>query len=265
MKIFIATALSFFLLFFTWIESYRLSCLALLFPVVMLAVVTYGYYELKMHQRRCFAKCYLKKDTFASKIFVSKSYFILLFYTILTTAMVASTFTVVMGFSKLLWVYFFIHILLSYILFIFLSKRLKYALNEEYNLLFAREWTINIMALLLIVVFTYITLNTYTPTYLSSSLEQTITNAMASSSSSCEIIDSILKYTKVADSTFWWIVNESTTQINNTLLKTFIWIVFILYNSLALLGINRLIIVSLYLFTKSNILKNEKEHGEYNV
>ena len=179
--------------------------------------------------------------------------------------MVASTFTVVMGFSRLLWVYFFIHILLSYILFVFLSKRLKYALNEEYNLLFAREWTINIMALLLIVVFTYITLNTYTPTYLSSSLEQTITNAMASSSSSCEIIDSILKYTKVADSTFWWIVNESTTQINNTLLKTFIWIVFILYNSLALLGINRLIIVSLYLFTKSNILKNEKEHGENNV
>jgi len=124
------------------------------------------------------------------------------------------------------------------------------------------------MAIVLMGVFTYITLNSYTPEYLASSLQQTITNAMIFSSSNCEIIDTILKYIKVADSTFWWIVNESTNQTNNTLLKTVTWLIFILYNSLALLGINRFIIVSIHILSHSRLFKtigNINNYGDENV
>jgi len=268
MKVFIQTTIGFFLIFFIWIESYQIGCISLLFPAIMIGVVSYGYYELKMHQRRCFAKCYLKEDTFASKIFVSKSYFILLFYTLLTTAMATSTFIVAIEFTHKLWLYFIMHILLSLLLFNFLSKLLKATLKENYHILFAREWTINIMAIVLMGVFTYITLNSYTPEYLASSLQQTIANAMIFASSNCEIIDTILKYIKVADSTFWWIVNESTNQTNNTLLKTVTWLIFILYNSLALLGINRFIIVSIHILSHSRLFKtmrNINNYGDENV
>jgi len=119
-------------------------------------------------------------------------------------------------------------------------------LQPSYHALFAREWTINLMTLLIIPIFAYFTLNGYTPLYLDDGLVQTIQNASIGVSSSCEITQSLLKWMKEIDAALWWLVSNSAKSVEPLWLKVGIWLSFITYNSLALLGINRLIIHVIY-------------------
>ena len=106
------------------------------------------------------------------------------------------------------------------------------------------------MGLLLVAVFIYLSLNTYLPTYLSESLQETIKNASDGVSSSCDIINYVLKFGKTIDSSFWWIIDKGTSHTDKPLLKAAVWIAFLFYNSLALLGINRLIVQIIYILDK---------------
>ncbi len=252
-KLFLGTILSVFLLFFTWKASYSYHCISLIFPLIMLFVISRGYIELKMEERSCFKKCYFKENTFFSRILTSR-FFVTIFYLLLSIVMTISTFLISIDFSILLWSYFIVHILLSVLLFRYLNHLFKNTFHDKYQLIFAREWTIRIMTVLLIVVFIYISLNEYTPVYLSHSLSETVNNATNAISSSCDVINVILKFGKTVDSSFWWVVYESTEQVNNTLIKTGIWFAFLFYNSLALLGINRLMLQIIYML--NNLFDN---------
>ncbi len=256
--VFTGTILVIFLVFFTWKESYPYHCLSLIFPIMMLATVSYGYYEFKKKERECFRDCYFKSDTVPSRFLSSRSYIIMIFYLLVSILMTISTFMISIEFPRLLWFYFIIHVLLSMTLFIFLTFLFGKIFKEKHQLLFAREWTVNIMAVIIIVVFIYISLNEYTPAYLSNSLQQTVNTATASVFSNCDVTNTSLKYGKAIDSSFWWITNESAEQIDNTLIKSIIWIGFVAYNSFALLGINRFMILIIY-YLDTKILKNKRE------
>lgn len=253
-KLFLGTILSVFLLFSTWKATYSYHCVSLIFPLIMLFVISRGYIELKMEERICFKNCYFKNGII-SKILTSR-FFVTIFYLLLSTIMTISTFMVSIDFSILLWSYFIVHILLSVLLFRYLNHLFKNTFQERYQLIFAREWTIRIMTVLLIVVFIYISLNEYTPVYLSHSLTETVNNATNAISSSCDAINVILKFGKTIDSSFWWVVYESAEQVNNTLIKTGIWFAFLFYNSLALLGINRLMLQIIYML--NNLFDNAR-------
>lgn len=252
-KLFLGTILSVFLLFFIWKASYSYHCVSLIFPLIMLFVISRGYIELKMEERFCFKECYFKEGAPFSRILTSR-FFVTIFYLLLSMIMTISTFMISIDFSILLWSYFIVHILLSVLLFRYLKHLFRDTFQERYQLIFAREWTIRIMTVLLIVVFIYISLNEYTPVYLSHSLSETVNNATNAISSSCDAINIILKFGKTVDSSFWWVVYESTEQVNNTLIKTGIWVAFLFYNSLALLGINRLMLQVIYML--NNLFDN---------
>ncbi len=254
-KLFLGTTFSIFLLFFTWKISYSSHCFSLILPIIMLIIIGYGQIELKMEERSCTKKCYFKDGTFFAKI-LSSRFFVTIFYILVSIAMTISTFMVAIDFPTFLWLYFVIHILLSLFLFRYLNYKFKNIFQQQYQSLFAREWTIRLMAVILMVVFIYISLNEYTPAYLTNSLQQTVNYARDSIFSNCDIINITLKYGKTIDSTFWWAVSESTAQIHNTLIKTGIWFVFLFFNSLALLGVNRLIIQIIYML--NNIFNNKR-------
>jgi len=52
------------------------------------------------------------------------------------------------------------------------------------------------------------------------------------------------------DAILWWLILNSTSNLEQTWLKSLIWIVFIINNSLTLLGINRLILEIIHIFKK---------------
>ena len=258
-KLFAGSALSFFLIFFTWNSSYADYCFSLIFPLIMLLIVSYGYIELKMEERHCFKKCYFNKDnTFAKKV-LSSRFFVTIFYIVISIVMSVSTFMVSLDFSTLLWWYFVVHIVLSIFVIRSLNQLFKNIFQGKYQRLFAREWSIRIMSVLLIGVPAHLSLNSYTPEYLSHSLKETVINATASVSSKCGYIAEVLKYGKMIDSSFWWVISESTDHINNTVMKIGIWFAFLFYNSLALLGINRFILQIIYMLNKAFDIKMERE------
>jgi len=249
-KLLLGTVLAIFLIFFNWKASYPHYCLSLLFPLVVLVIISYGYIELKMEERNCFKQCYFKSNSFFAKL-LSGRFFVTLFYLLASLAMTASIFSSAIDYSVWLWLYLLLHSALSLFLFTYLDQVFGTMLQKRYQSIFAREWTIRLMGVPLIAVFLSLSLNSYEPAYLSDSLQETISNASRSISSDCDIINRILKLGKTIDSSFWWVIHESTEQTSRPVIKAGIWVAFLLYNSLALLGINRLIIQIIYLLRKA--------------
>jgi hypothetical protein len=156
----------------------------------------------------------------------------------------------IIDYSFIWWSYLLFHTILSTLLYRLLLSASASMLQPSYHALFAREWSINLMALVILPIFVYFTLNGYTPLYLDESLEQTIQNASASVSSSCTITQSLLAWMKEIDAALWWLVKSSASSVEPLWLKAGIWLSFIIYNSLALLGINRLILHVIYFIDK---------------
>ncbi len=244
-----------FLVFFTWKLSYSYHCLSLFSPAIMLIVVGWGYRELWIKERECFINCYIDEDANFLTTVLSSRFFVSIFYLLSTVAMSTSVFIVSLEFPTLLWFYLIVHIGVSVLLLRFMERFFSKKIKQRYSLVFAREWSINIMAIILIAVYFYIALNEYTPAYLTSSLGETINNAKGLVFSNCDITNLILKYAKMVDGSFWWIINESTEKTDNILVKTGVWSIFLFYNALAIIGINRFIILIIYYLDINNIFK----------
>ncbi len=247
-----------FLLLFTWKLSYSYQCLSLISPLVMLVIIGWGYREVWIKERECFINCYIDKDATWLATILSSRFFVSIFYLLSALVMTLSAFIASLDFPILLWSYLVLHIGLSLLLLRLIEKLFSEKLKQRYSLLFAREWTINIMAIILIAVFFYISLNEYIPAYLTRTLQETIINAQGQVSSSCEATNLILKYGKMIDGSFWWIVNEGTEKIDNSLVKMGIWSIFLFYNALALIGINRLIVLIIYYMKTNEVFKKKR-------
>ncbi|MEA3387171.1 MAG: hypothetical protein U9Q66_02020 [Patescibacteria group bacterium] len=164
--------------------------------------------------------------------------------------MTISALYAVIDFSKIIWLYLIIHIALSTLLYKYLYTKLAKTVKPSYQALFAREWTINITTPIIIIVYVYIMVNDFEPSYLKDSLEATWRVASSSISSSCEIINYFLKLQREVDSIFWWITDKGTENIENRILNIGIWLSFLLMNSFAILGVNRFIAQVIYLVDK---------------
>ena len=248
-KLLTATLLTLFLLLFSWIIAYDKYCTALLFPLIILFLISYGSIELKMQERICLKKCYFRKDSLIAKIVASRI-LVTIFSVIVSIMMSVTILSTIIDYSFIWWVYLLFHTILSTLLYKLLLASSASMLQPSYHALFAREWSINLMALVILPIFVYFTLNGYTPLYLDESLEQTIQNASASVSSSCTITQSLLAWMKEIDAALWWLVKSSASSVEPLWLKAGIWLSFIIYNSLALLGINRLILHVIYFIDK---------------
>ncbi len=74
-----------------WRWTYDKSCFSLVFVLLILGIVTYSYVSLKIHQRECFANCYVNKKSclftmLKSPIIVSCFYFIFSIFTSISIA-----------------------------------------------------------------------------------------------------------------------------------------------------------------------------------
>lgn len=238
-----------FMILLSWHNFYSVGCFSIIFPIIIWGVVSYSYIEKKMNERLCFKECYFDKSSIISRLLLSP-YFVSLFYVIISSILSLSIVYGVISYPPLLWWYFILHILLVILIFQSLIRVFRYTIRDRYIEIFAREWTIRISSLLLLGVYIYIFITGYTPTFLSDTLLGTIKNASNSISSNCLYIDYILRLNIELDSSFWWITTNSSDMIDTSISKSIIWIGFIILNTLAILGVNRFIVMIVYIVNK---------------
>jgi hypothetical protein len=248
-KLALATTIVMFLILFSWKFFYSLGCFSLLFPILVLAIVSSSFIDIKMNERICFKNCYFQDKSIFSKILTS-SIGVVVFYFILSIAFTFSIMYGAINFPYQIWLYLFLHVVLVIFIYKRIIKSLKDTIQDKYINIFSREWTIKISSIFLFFIYGYIFYNGYQPDYLVTGLAQTVQNASNSISSNCLFIDYLFRLNTELDGTFWWVVSNSAETFDNETLKTTIWASFIFINSLAVLGINRLIVQIVYLVDK---------------
>jgi hypothetical protein len=162
-----------------------------------------------------------------------------------------SAMSTVLNYASVIWIYLLTHILFTIILFKFFSDKFHNIIQPKFRLLLAREWTINVTAVIFIMVFIYFKIQGYTPDYLTDDWGITLQNATNSISSKCHYLNIILKVQIEIESMTWLFIEQTTTQLNSQTIKYTIWISFLLWNSLAILGVNRYIAQIIYLLDKN--------------
>lgn len=248
-KLLVGSSILIFMVLLSWNNFYSFGCIAIIFTIIIWGVISYSFIDKKMNERLCFKECYFDNSSIFSRLLLSP-YLVSLVYLFLSSILTLSIMYGVINYPTLLWWYLIGHILSVILIYLLLIRVFSSIIRDRYIEIFAREWTIYISSIWLILVYIYIFTTGYAPDYLSSSLLETIQNASNSITSNCIYIDYILRLNIELDSSFWWIAYNSSDVIDTSISKSTIWIVFILLNALSVLGINRFIVVIVYLVNK---------------
>ncbi len=257
-KLTIGSIIAIMIVLLSWKNMHTQSCMALIFPFILLLIISSSFISMKMQERHCYRNCYFKDSSIISKMLSSKI-LVTVIYLIISIVMSISIVYGVLDYSTLLWWYIVAHIIMSIFIFMTLNKILKKTIHENFLHIFTREITINISAFIFFIVYLYTAVNGYEPEYLkdNNTLVETITLATNSISSDCYYIDSLLRFKIEIDSYFWWFVNQTSISTEDKNLKAMIWIAFMIINAFAIFGINRFIVQTIYLlnliFKKENI------------
>ncbi|MBN2823825.1 MAG: hypothetical protein JXQ76_00760 [Campylobacterales bacterium] len=231
-----------------WYLSYPLHCFSIIAPFMALAFISFSFIEIKIVNKNCFNRCYLKEGTLLYTIFSSKI-LLTLWYTLVAMVFTFSLFIEMLFYSATLKLYLIFHIFLMGLIYLLIKRSIKDLVHIDAIL--AREWSINIGMVLLFGAFIYITLHSYTPAFIDDSLEKSIINASQEVGSHCKVIDNIVRLKAEFNGAFWWIVENTTEHIHHKMTKWGIWLGFILMNAFALLGINRLVVTVIDVIDRS--------------
>ncbi|WP_300367691.1 hypothetical protein [Hydrogenimonas sp.] len=244
-KTFLMSAILVMMVLGGWQVAYAHGCYAVLLFFLFWGTIATSFIDIKMHERRCVRRCYLQPHTLLARLLVSPVA-VSLFYLAVSFMMAISAFVTIIDFSSGLWLYLPIHTLVVLILYRQFVYLFRSRIKEEYLALFAREWSINVSALLLIGTVFFLAYEGEVPIYLSSGLDETIRTATNSVNSVCSVSDAILRFYKEVEAVTWWLMREESAVVGSGLLRTAGWMLFLLYNSLAVLGINRFVAEVIY-------------------
>ncbi|WP_187852344.1 hypothetical protein [Helicobacter pylori] len=230
-----------------WRWTYDKSCFSLIFVLLILEIVAYSYISLKMHQRRCFANCYVDSKSFLftmlnSQIIVSCFYFI---FSIFTSVSIAYS---VLDYNWMMWGLVFCTIVVCTAVFGVFEEMLKGIIKEDYLMLMSREVSSLVGTLFFVVLSCYVIYTNNIPGYLKPSLIDTIRAASDSIYSSCDYTDYFLKAKKMLEGFAWWGMFKAESIGMNKGYMVVGWAVFIIYNALGGIAISRLSAQIIYYF-----------------
>lgn len=253
-KVFISSSLFIFLVLLIWKESYSLSCFSIIFPIIIFIIIASSFIELEIKKRECFKNCYFKDNSFISKL-LSSRIMIIIFYILSSIILSLYLSYSILEFSFIIWIYLIFHIFFVWLMYNFIRERLLYTIKDNHLMIFSRELTINISSIILFLAYAYFFITGPEPTYLQPTFDATLQEASKLYNSNCEMIAYFLKLKIEIDASFWWIINFATENINNKLISNTILILFIIINSLAIIGFNRFLIQVVYLVDKIQKVK----------
>lgn len=259
-KLIVGSILSIFLLLLLWKSTYSYSCFSLIFPIIIMLVISASFISKKMQERICHKNCYINDTSIFAK-FLTSRIMVTIFYIIVSIFMSITIMYNVLEYSFQLWIYLLFHILFVIGLYKMILKKLQNTITKSFLKIYAREITINISSLLLFIVYVLIIVKfSYIPEYLDDTIETTLQNATNSISSSCNYIDIMLRIKTEIDASFWFMLNQGTGILTEKYFIASIWLAFIFINGLAVLGMNRFIVQTVYFL--DDLLNNEKDISE---
>jgi len=232
-----------------WVRSYSTSYWLLLPSIAILIVISYSFIGLKIHEKRCFVSCYIESDTLLSRFMLSRVS-TTIFYIVTSILMTLSALYSTIDYSLDMWIYLPIHAIIATLLYRYLNHKFVSTISSSYLQLFAREWTIYIMTIPLIGVYLYISIYGYEPSYLAFDFSQTLQQASSSIYSISPTVDTILKTQREIDGAFWWLMDRGSSYSSDSDMRLLVWLGFLLLNSFAILGINRLAITIIYILDR---------------
>ncbi len=233
-----------------WRWTYDKFCFSLFFVLLILGIVAYSYISLKMHQRRCFANCYVNKKSclftmLNSPIMVSCLYFI---FSIFTSVSIAYS---VLDYNWMMWGLVFLTIIVCAVVFGVSEKMLKGIIKEDYLMLMSREVSSLVGTLFFVGLSYYVILHSNRPDYLRLALGDTIKAASDSACSNCDYISYVLEFKKMLEGFAWWgMLKADSMGMNKGFIHIVGWTAFIIYNALSGIAISRLIAQIIYWLSK---------------
>ncbi|WP_154443386.1 hypothetical protein [Helicobacter pylori] len=232
-----------------WRLIYDKSCSSLLCVLLILGIVACSYVSLKMHQRKCFADCYVNKKSclftmLNSPIMVSCFYFI---FSIFTSISIAYS---VLDYNWMMWGIVFFTIVVCVAVFGVFEKMLKNTIKEDYLMLMSREASSLVGIFFFVVSSCYVIFHGNIPNYLKPALIDTIKAASDSIYSSCDYTDYFLKAKKMLEGFAWCGMFKAESMGMNKGFMVAGWVVFIIYNALSGIAISRLISQIIYCLSK---------------
>ncbi len=238
-KIILGTSVIVGVLLGLWRWTYDKFCFSLVFVLLILGIVTYSYVSLKMHQRECFANCYVNKKSclftmLKSPIIVSCFYFI---FSIFTSISIAYS---VLDYNWMMWGLVFLTIVVCVAVFGVFEKMLKNTIKEDYLMLMSKEASSLVGALFFVGLSCCVIYHGNMPTYLKPTLIDTIQEAGNSIYSSCDCMDYFLKAKRMLESVTWWGMFKAESMGLNKGFMVAGWVAFIIYNALSGIAISRL-------------------------
>lgn len=256
-QLYLASFLFFFTLIMAWKWTYHLHCFSFLFPIIILIFISKSYIDIKMNEKHCFKNCYLNTNSIIAKIIISRT-FVIFFYMLVSIFMTLSLAYAVIDYPWELWVYLFVHFFIVIWFYKSMLILLKGTIKSDYLYIFSRGFTIFFSSVIFFLVYTFIFIHGYEPSYLRESFDETLFVASNSIGSACSFIDIFLRFNRETDGFFWWVMSSSSQNIQDTSLKSSIWIGFVIVHGLAIMGINRFIVQIIHTFYK--LL--EKHHND---
>jgi len=258
-KKFIYATLLLSLLLASWEVSYRFTCFGLVFGVMILGLVAWSMIDIAVVRKRCLVDCTFQKSSLLSKILSSHLWILL--YGVMAGAILTATILSHVSRGSYHWGFLFPYILLCFVTYHLVGWLLRGTLTPVFSPLLQREWSIAILTVISLPLFVYLALEGSLPVFLVDSLEGSIQNATALTTTPCTAIAIPLQIVSQIDATLWWLVYNTTEATTSWWVKGMVWIGFILYNTIALLAINRLILQTISLVEHLSKHKESHERG----
>ncbi|PUD22258.1 hypothetical protein [Helicobacter pylori] len=248
-KIILGTSVIVGVLLGLWRWTYDKSCFSLVFVLLILGIVAYSYISLKMHQRKCFTKCFVNSESFLSKmlhspIMVSCFYYI---FSIFTSISIAYS---VLDYNWMMWGLVFCTIVVCTAVFGTLEKMLRSIIKEDYLMLMSREVSAFVGTLFFIGLSCYVIYHGNMPDYLRPALIDTIKAASDSAYSNCDYTSYVLEFKKMLEGVTWWGMRKAESMGLNKGFMVAGWVAFIIYNALSGIAISRLSAQIIYCLSK---------------
>ncbi|WP_000119826.1 hypothetical protein [Helicobacter pylori] len=248
-KIILSTSVIVGVLLGLWRWTYDKSCFSLVFVLLILGIVAYSYISLKMHQRKCFAKCFVNSESFLSKmlhspIMVPCFYYI---FSIFTSISIAYS---VLDYNWMMWGIVFCTIVVCAAVFGVFEEMLKSIIKEDYLMLMSREVSAFVGTLFFIGLSCYAIYHGNMPDYLKPALIDTIKAASDSAYSNCDYTSYVLEFKKMLEGVTWWGMHKAESMGLNKGFMVAGWVVFIIYNALSGIAISRMSAQIIYCLSK---------------
>lgn len=261
-KLSLKTAIVMSIILFGWIMTYQNTCFSLFFAFLFWLLIAWSFIDIKMHERLCIRQCYFHPKSLISKI-LSSRIMVTIFFLTVAFLMSYSALISILEFDTLQWGYIVIHILILTLLYMTMQKVFVNVIQEKYLKIMAREWSINIAAIFLLAWVIYWSLKGETPLYLQSTLKETLSTATTVIQSNCHVTDTVLRFNKETEAISWWLMSKESEVLKSEHLKLGAWIIFLFFQALAVLGLNRWIAQIIYLI--DNYVLKQKKKDEKDV